>query len=717
MSMITIRNLQFQYDAAPEINALYGIDLEIRKGECIVLTGESGCGKTTLTRCLNGLIPNFFEGTLTGEILYEGVPVNKMEQYELSRKIGTVFQDPRSQFFAVNTTDEVAFGCENLAFSTERINQNVDAAFSRMNIDVLRDRSLFGLLRLSGDLSKRIYASFVFSFIDSIVAMFPVGAVFYTLTKIQNNKAFTGNDWLVIFGILLISLVVRMVFKYLVYSFQSTAGFEFVSRERITLGDKLRNVGMGFFHERNMGDITTTVTTDLNFLENYSMHILDRVTTGMVNMVVISIFILMFDWRLGVIFILGVLCSFLIYGRMQKKGEELTAKQRQVQAASVEATLEYVQGISVIKSFNMAEKNLSGIEKAYEKSMEASYALERDFAPMNVAYSMVFRVAACAIILVSQIFALGGELDFSSLAVILIASFSIFNSVEVMGQMTAMIRSMEASLDRVERIKGEKNIDDGGGDISLKSYDIVFDHVSFSYEQGTKILDDVSFTIPQGGMTAIVGPSGGGKTTITRLISRFWDIQGGSITIGGKDVREFTSDSLLKNMSMVFQNVYLFKDTIENNIRFGCPEASHEQVVEAAKKARCHDFISLLPEGYNTMIGEGGSTLSGGEKQRISIARAMLKNAPIVLLDEATASVDPENEVYLQQAISTLVKDKTLIVIAHRLSTIRDAEQILVIDNGKLVQHGKHDELVLQEGIYQKYWNIRQNAKAWKVAQ
>ena len=536
------------------------------------------------------------------------------------------------------------------------------------------------VLRLSGDLSKRIYASFVFSFIDSIVAMFPVGAVFYTLTKIQNDKAFAGNDWLVLFGILIISLVVRMVFKYLVYRFQSTAGFEFVSRERITLGDKLRNVGMGFFHERNMGDITTTVTTDLNFLENYSMHLLDRVTTGMVNMVVTSIFILMFDWRLGVIFILGVLCSFLIYGRMQEKGEELTAKQRQVQAASVEATLEYVQGISVIKSFNMAEKNLSGIEKAYEKSMEASYALERDFAPMNVAYSMVFRVAACAIILVSQIFALGGELDFSSLAVILIASFSIFNSVEVMGQMTAMIRSMEASLDRVERIKGEKNIDDGGGDISLKSYDIVFDHVSFSYEQGTKI-------------------------------------QGGSITIGGKDVREFTSDSLLKNMSMVFQNVYLFKDTIENNIKFGCPEASHEQVVEAAKKARCHDFISLLPEGYNTMIGEGGSTLSGGEKQRISIARAMLKNAPVVLLDEATASVDPENEVYLQQAISTLVKDKTLIVIAHRLSTIRDAEQILVIDNGKLVQHGKHDELVLQEGIYQKYWNIRQNAKAWKVAQ
>ena len=374
-----------------------------------------------------------------------------------------------------------------------------------------------------------------------------------------------------------------------------------------------------------------------------------------------------------------------------------------------------VQGISVIKSFNMAEKNLSGIEKAYEKSMEASYALERDFAPMNVAYSMVFRVAACAIILVSQIFALGGELDFSSLAVILIASFSIFNSVEVMGQMTAMIRSMEASLDRVERIKGEKNIDDGGGDISLKSYDIVFDHVSFSYEQGTKILDDVSFTIPQGGMTAIVGPSGGGKTTITRLISRFWDIQGGSITIGGKDVREFTSDSLLKNMSMVFQNVYLFKDTIENNIKFGCPEASHEQVVEAAKKARCHDFISLLPEGYNTMIGEGGSTLSGGEKQRISIARAMLKHAPIVILDEATANVDPENEDRLQKAIEALTRNKTIIMIAHRLKTVRHADQILVIDHGRIVQQGNHETLLAEPGIYADFVGGKKQTIDWKL--
>ena len=283
--------------------------------------------------------------------------------------------------------------------------------------------------------------------------------------------------------------------------------------------------------------------------------------------------------------------------------------------------------------------------------------------------------------------------------------------------MTAMIRSMEASRDRVERIKGEKNIDDGGGDISLKSYDIVFDHVSFSYEQGTKILDDVSFTIPQGGMTAIVGPSGGGKTTITRLISRFWDIQGGSITIGGKDVREFTSDSLLKNMSMVFQNVYLFKDTIENNIKFGCPEASHEQVVEAAKKARCHDFISALPEGYDTVVGEGGATLSGGERQRVSLARAFLKNVPILLLDEPTASLDADNEAMVQRALDEISKKRTVIMIAHRLKTVRGAQQILVLENGRITQAGTHDQLAEADGLYARLWGLQSQAGSYTFKQ
>ena len=573
------------------------------------------------------------------------------------------------------------------------------------------------VLRLSGNLSKRIWGSFICGFLESMFGLLPIAAVFLVLIELQNGQPITGQTWGIVIGLIAGGLILRMIFKYLVYRLQSTAGFEFVARERIALGDRLRNVPMGFFHDNSVGDITATVTTDLNFLENYSMHILDKVTTGVLSMIVMAGCILAFDWRIGLIFVAGILLSFPIYSHMQKKGKALSAKRQKIQSEAVAATLEYVQGISVVKSFNMCDKNLSDIEDAYESNAAASYGVERVFTPLNMTYSMVFRISACMIMLCAGILAVGGDLSFANLAVILIASFTIFNPIEVMGQMTTMIRTMDAALDRVERIKQAKKIDENGRDIPLDSFDIGFEHVSFAYENGNPILKDVSFSIPQGSMTAIVGPSGGGKTTITRLIARFWDVQEGSITIGGHDVKEFTCDSLLKNMSMVFQNVYLFHDTIENNIKFGCPDATHEQVVEAAKKACCHDFISALPQGYDTVIGEGGSTLSGGEKQRISIARAMLKDAPIILLDEATASVDPENEVHLQQAISALVKNKTLIVIAHRLSTIRDADQILVVDNGKIVEKGVHAELIQQKGIYQKFWNIRQKARNWKLEQ
>ena len=573
------------------------------------------------------------------------------------------------------------------------------------------------VLRLSGNLSKRIWGSFICGFLESMFGLLPIAAVFLVLIELQNGQPITGQTWGIVIGLIAGGLILRMIFKYLVYRLQSTAGFEFVARERIALGDRLRNVPMGFFHDNSVGDITATVTTDLNFLENYSMHILDKVTTGVLSMIVMAGCILAFDWRIGLIFVAGILLSFPIYSHMQKKGKALSAKRQKIQSEAVAATWEYVQGISVVKSFNMCDKNLSDIEDAYESNAAASYGVERVFTPLNMTYSMVFRISACMIMLCAGILAVGGDLSFANLAVILIASFTIFNPIEVMGQMTTMIRTMDAALDRVERIKQAKKIDENGRDIPLDSFDIGFEHVSFAYENGNPILKDVSFSIPQGSMTAIVGPSGGGKTTITRLIARFWDVQEGSITIGGHDVKEFTCDSLLKNMSMVFQNVYLFHDTIENNIKFGCPDATHEQVVEAAKKACCHDFISALPQGYDTVIGEGGSTLSGGEKQRISIARAMLKDAPIILLDEATASVDPENEVHLQQAISALVKNKTLIVIAHRLSTIRDADQILVVDNGKIVEKGVHAELIQQKGIYQKFWNIRQKARNWKLAQ
>ena len=573
------------------------------------------------------------------------------------------------------------------------------------------------VLHLSGNLSKRIWGSFVCGFLESMFGLLPIAAVFIVLMELQSGNPITKELWVRVIGLIVGGLILRIGFKYAVYRLQSTAGFAFVARERISLGDRLRNVPMGFFYDHSMGDITAAVTTDLNFLENYSMHILDKVTTGILSMMAMAACILTFDWRIGVIFVAGVMLSFPVYGYMQKKGKKLSVMRQKIQSEAVAATLEYVQGISVVKSFNVCEKNLSDIEGAYENNASASYRVERVFAPLNMTYSLVFRLSSCVIMLCAGIFAVGGELSFANLSVILIASFTIFNPIEVMGQMTTMIRMMDASLGRVERIRQAKKIDQNGKDIALDCFDIAFNHVFFAYENGSPILKDVSFSIPQGSMTAIVGPSGGGKTTITRLIARFWDAQEGSITVGGHDVKEFTCDSLLKNMSMVFQSVYLFHDTIENNIKFSCPGATHEQIVEAAKKACCHEFISALLDGYNTVIGEGGSTLSGGEKQRISIARAMLKDAPIILLDEATASVDPENEAHLQQAISALVKNKTLIVIAHRLSTIRDADQILVVDKGKIAQKGVHADLIQQKGIYQNFWNIRQKARNWKLAQ
>ena len=294
-------------------------------------------------------------------------------------------------------------------------------------------------------------------------------------------------------------------------------------------------------------------------------------------------------------------------------------------------------------------------------------------------------------------------------------SFMIFGSVEAMNNAAHVLEVIDATLDKLDSIEHADMIDKDGKAISLQNADIAFRDVTFSYDT-VPVLRNISFSIPQGSTTAIVGPSGSGKTTICNLIARFYDVDSGEVTVGGEDVRNMTCDSLLRNISMVFQKVYLFHDTIENNIRFGNPSATQEEIIEAAKKARCHDFIMALPDGYETVIGEGGSTLSGGEKQRISIARAILKNANIVILDEATASIDPENEHLIQQAISELTIGKTVIVIAHRLATIEHADQILVVDKGQVVQKGTHQQLVQQEGLYRRFITIREQAEGWSIA-
>lgn len=570
------------------------------------------------------------------------------------------------------------------------------------------------VLDLSGDLAGRIKAGFLFSVLDSVFEMLPFLALFYFLVEFQQGRSL-GPVLVQVVLLLATGIIGRVIFKYLLYRFQSATGYEFVARERIAVGNHMRTVPMGFFHQNSLGSITTIATTDLNFLEMYSMHILDRISTGTISMVLMSVLIFFFDWKIGIVFVLGTGLSLLVYQKMQKRGIDLSGKQKEAQSEAIGATLEYIQGIAVIKSFNRQDASLAKVKHAYEGSFETNYAIEREFAPLNTLYSTIFRSASCVIMFLGSWLALNGEIDFARFVVIMVSCFMVFNPLEIMGQMTLLIRMLEASLNRVEAIRRVPRIDADGTEVAVNSHDIAFDDVSFSYDGGEALLHDLSFSIPPCSLCAIVGPSGSGKTTVTRLIARFWDVQSGQVSVGGHDVREFTCDSLLENISMVFQNVYLFHDTIAGNIRLGKPQATHEEMVAAARQAQCHDFITALPQGYETVVGEGGSTLSGGEKQRISIARAILKDSPIILLDEATASVDPENESLIQNAIRELVKDKTLVVIAHRLSTVRRADQILVIDGGTVADRGTHEELLSRQGVYRKFWEIRQEAAIWRL--
>ena len=378
----------------------------------------------------------------------------------------------------------------------------------------------------------------------------------------------------------------------------------------------------------------------------------------------------------------------------------------------MESVLEYIQGMGIVKAFGLEQDSTQSIGSAIKASCRDNLKLTKASVPYDAIKQAVVRVFS--VLLASVWFWLDGSLPLAYGLILVIASFMVFNDLENAGNMASLLQMLAASMDTANSIDDTPVMDEKGADITPKSSEIVFNKVDFSYAD-RKILDQVSFTITEKTTPAIVGPSGAGKTTMCNLIARFWDVNAGKITIGGTDVRDFKLDSLMKNISMVFQSVYLFADTIENNIKFGCPDTTHEQVVEAAKKACCHDFISALPDGYDTVIGEGGGTLSGGEKQRISIARAILKDAPIILLDEATASLDPENEVEVQKAIDTLIKGRTVIVIAHKLKTIMNADRIVVLEDGRVKEQGTHDELMRHEGLYARLWTIQEKSAGWTV--
>lgn len=570
------------------------------------------------------------------------------------------------------------------------------------------------VLKLAGEFAGKIKLAMFVSFFEAIFNNVPIFIILYILIGIMND-ALDVNDVWISGGIIITALLLQCVLKRVIYVLQSGTGFEIFARERIKIGDRFKRFPMGYFSEGNKGYISAVITSDINFIEMYAMNAIDKVVIAYVNAMVACIFLLIIDYRIAVISILAFLIGVFLLKKILAVGKKHSVIRQDKQSELVSAVLEYVQGMSVIKAFNMSGDKAKATKKAFEEFRDISIEMEKGFMPYIFRFESIFALGIGLTILLASSFTVYGSLNMSIMLMIFVFIFRIYLPFNALSLLSAEIRIMEAGLDRYDALKNIEIIDENGRDIKLDSFDIEFKDVSFAYDD-KKVLQNISFAIPEKSMTALVGSSGSGKTTIANLIARFWDVQKGEVRVGGVNVKEMTCDSLLSNISMVFQNVYLFNDTIFNNIKFGNPEASREEVIAAAKKARCHDFIMELPDGYDTMVDEGGSSLSGGEKQRISIARAILKDAPIILLDEATASVDPENEKYIQLAINELVKDKTLVVIAHRLSTIRSANQILVLENGNLVQKGNHNQLVEEEGKYKDFWDRRMKAKSWEIS-
>ena len=567
--------------------------------------------------------------------------------------------------------------------------------------------------QFAGKERTNINKSVAVSFVNAILQMCQIGAIYLVVLALTSGAQGGKTAWLAlilelvcIFGGAIASSNSKM--------YQTHAGYFMAADRRIAIADRMKSVPMGFFNANSLGQVSGVCTTVIGSIESMVPMILVNILSGLITTVVFVVMILFFDWHIGLIALAGIAVYLWVVSAMEKKSVDIAEDTQKSQTALIEAVLETVQGMSVIKSFNLTGKGDKKLQDALEYNRQSNLAVEQVMTPYTAAQEAVLQIASVAMMLAAILLWNSGTMPLASALMTLVVSFLVFSQVKLFGMGVSMLRLAAAVIDRTEETEQMPQMDVDGKDIAPERHDIVFDHVSFSYEK-KPILHDITVTLPDKTTTAVIGPSGSGKTTFCNLVARFWDVDSGKVTIGGHDVREYTLESLMDQMSMVFQNVYLFADTIENNIKFGCPDATHEQVVEAAKKACCDDFIEALPDGYNTVIGEGGASLSGGEKQRISIARAMLKDAPIIILDEATANVDPENEDRLQQAIEALTRDKTILMIAHRLKTVRNADQILVLDAGNIVQQGKHEELIAQPGIYADFIGGKKETAGWKL--
>lgn len=574
------------------------------------------------------------------------------------------------------------------------------------------------IIRWAGRYKKRLYLGSVCSFFSSLATAIPTMVAAYALDKaIQAYWTNTAIEPALIWQTLWIivgSIALNFLLSYLRAVLQESIGTEVAAGQRIHLGDVLKRVPLGYFSQNSVGDILAGVTTELSVLELQGMKMVDAVINGYAKFIAIVLCLIFFSPVAAAISVIGVVLSALALHGISRHSEKTATTAHEAVENMSDAAIEYIRGLSIVKSFGQEGASTQRFRSANKALKDIRIGIEKGFTPFNCLHLFALKLASMGIVFICAWQAAQGQMSMTFFLMFVLFSFVMFGSVENINDAAHLLGVIDSAMDKLEALENAEYIDQDGTDIKPTSYDIEFKDVSFGYDD-RMVLHDLNFTIPQNATTAIVGPSGGGKTTLCNLIARFYDVNSGTITLGGTDIRAFTCDSLLRNISMVFQNVYLFRDTIKNNIKFGRPDAADEQIIAAAKAARCHDFIMALPDGYDTVIGEGGSSLSGGEKQRISIARAMLKDAPIVILDEATASIDPENEHLIQEAISALTHGKTIITIAHRLATIENADQILVIDGGTVAQRGTHEELLEQEGTYKTFIKIREQAEGWRI--
>ena len=567
--------------------------------------------------------------------------------------------------------------------------------------------------KFAGNETDNINKSVAVSILNAFLQMAQVAAIYLIILGLTGGSTSKSIAlWALI--LVLVSIFGGAVTSSNSKMLQTHAGYFMAADRRISIADKLKRVPMGFFNANSLGQLSGVCTTVVGSIENMVPMVLVNILGGLITTAVFTLVILIFDWRIGLITLVCILLYLAVVSAMEKKSALIAADTQKAQTVLTEAVLEDVQGMGVVKSFNLSGRGDRKLQEAVEEKRHADLEVEQVMIPYTAVQEAVLQLAGVLMMLAAVVFWANGTMSLANTLMVLVMAFLVFNQIKAFGMGVSMLRMAAASIDRTLETEQMPRMDEHGKAVSPKSHDITFDHVNFSYEN-KQILHNINVTLPDKTTTAIVGPSGSGKSTLCNLIARFWDVDSGCVKIGGVDVRDYTLESLMNQISMVFQNVYLFADTIENNIKFGCPDATHEQVVSAAKKACCDDFIEALPDGYDTVIGEGGASLSGGEKQRISIARAMLKDAPIVILDEATANVDPENEDRLQKAIEALTRDKTIIMIAHRLKTVRHADQILVIDHGCIVQQGKHDALIRQSGLYAEFVGGRKQAAIWKL--